>query len=104
MRLLTRTDLVNTLGDVFPEVRTQWSGSLPASTISAYGFDNEASASVGSQLASAILDTGLAVAAAVTGTSFYYSTLLEWRSRPQLRGHVHRQVRQAAVPPEPDHG
>ncbi len=70
LRLLTRGELTSTLSDVFPEVKTQWTASLPSSTISAYGFDNEASATVGSQLAGAILDTGLAVATAVTGTSF----------------------------------
>ena len=70
LRLLTRPELVNSLGDVFPEVRSQWTSSLPASTISAYGFDNEGSATVGGQLAAGILDTALAVATAVTGTSF----------------------------------
>jgi len=70
LRLLTRTELINTLGDTFPEVRTAWTHTLPASTISAYGFDNEASATVGNQLASAVLDTAKAVGTAVIGTSF----------------------------------
>jgi hypothetical protein len=70
LRLLTRTELINTLGDTFPEVRTQWTHSLPASTISAYGFDNESSATVGNQLASAVLDTAKSVGTAVTGTAF----------------------------------
>jgi hypothetical protein len=74
LRLLTRTELQNTLGDVFPEVKSQWSASLPASTISDFGFDNDQSATVGSQLAGAILDTAQSVATAVTGSVL--STLL----------------------------
>jgi hypothetical protein len=69
LRLLTRGELQNTLGDVFPEVRAQWSGTLPASRVSAFGFDNDASGSVGKQLASALLETAEAVATAVTGTA-----------------------------------
>jgi hypothetical protein len=69
LRLLTRGELQNTLGDVFPEVRTQWAGTLPASRVSGYGFDNDASLTVGKQLASALLETAEAVATAVTGTA-----------------------------------
>ncbi|HEY4188508.1 MAG TPA: DUF1588 domain-containing protein [Polyangia bacterium] len=74
LRLMTRTELQNTLGDVFPEVKSQWSASLPASNISDFGFDNDSSASVGTQLASSVLDAATSVATAVTGSVL--STLL----------------------------
>ena len=68
LRLLTGTELQNTLSDVFPEVKGMWTASLPASTISAHGFDNDGSAQVGGQLAGKIRDLGLAVATALVGT------------------------------------
>ena len=69
MRLLTRTELQNSLSDVFPSVKSQWTASLPSNTISGLGFDNDQSATVGSQLASSILDTATSVATAVTGNA-----------------------------------
>jgi len=69
LRLLTRTELQNSLSDVFPEVKSQWTASLPSSTISAVGFDNDQSATVGTQLASSVLDTATSVATAVTGSA-----------------------------------
>ena len=45
-----------------------WSASLPASTISAHGFDNDGSATVGAQLAGAVLDAAQALATALVGT------------------------------------
>jgi len=68
LRLLTPTELTNTLSDVFPEVKGMWTASLPASTISAHGFDNDGSAQVGAQLAGAIRDTGVALGTALVGT------------------------------------
>ncbi len=68
LRLLTRTELVNTLNDVFPDVKGQWSSSLPSNSISAHGFDNDGSAQVGNQLASAILDTATSLATALVGS------------------------------------
>ena len=68
LRLLTRSELQNSLNDVFPEVKSQWTASLPANTISAVGFDNDQSATVGAQLASSVLDTATSVATAVTGS------------------------------------
>jgi len=68
LRLLTGTELQNTLSDVFPEVKGMWTASLPASTISAHGFDNDGSAQVGAQLAGKIRDLGLTVATALVGT------------------------------------
>jgi hypothetical protein len=68
LRLLTRTELMNTLGDVFPEVKGQWTASLPASTISSHGFDNDGAAQVGDQLASAILDAATSLATTLVGT------------------------------------
>jgi len=68
LRLLTRTELQNSLSDVFPEVKSQWTASLPSSTISAVGFAYDQSATVGAQLASSVLDTATSVATAVTGS------------------------------------
>lgn len=65
LRLLTRVELENTLNDVFPELKGSWSSSLPASTVSAYGFDNDVDNRVGNQFASALLETAEAVGAAV---------------------------------------
>ncbi len=67
--MLTRTEIVNTLNDIFPEVTGQWSSTLPASTISSYGFDNDASVTMGKQFAGALLDTAQALATAVTGSA-----------------------------------
>jgi hypothetical protein len=67
LRLFTRSEMESTLADVFPEVKGQWTASLPANTLSGYGFDNDASAVVGAQLAGALVDTALAAATAVTG-------------------------------------
>src|SRR4029077_17423636 len=68
LRLLTPTELQNTLNDIFPEVKGMWTASLPASTISAHGFDNDGSAQVGAQLAGAVKDAGLALATALVGS------------------------------------
>ena len=68
LRLLTPTELTNTLSDVFPEVKGMWTASLPASTISAHGFDNDGSAQVGAQLAGGIRDLGVSVATLLVGT------------------------------------
>ena len=69
LRLLTATELQNTINSVFPDVAGQWTASLPAATISAAGFDNDDSSTIGAQLAGAILDMGVSVGAAVTGSS-----------------------------------
>ncbi|MDP9000735.1 MAG: DUF1588 domain-containing protein [Myxococcota bacterium] len=75
LRLLNRAEFDRTLSDVFPQLAPgQWTDSLPSATVSVHGFDNDNSATVGNQLASALLDTALSVATAVTGTSL--TTLL----------------------------
>ena len=68
LRLLTSSELQNTLSDVFPEVKGMWTASLPANTISQHGFDNDGSAQVGAQRAGAVLDAALLVATALVGT------------------------------------
>ncbi len=70
LRLLTRNEMENSLSDVFPDLKQQWTGTLPSNTLSSYGFDNDASATVGKQLAGALVDTALSVATALTGASF----------------------------------
>jgi hypothetical protein len=69
LRLLTRNELESTLGDIFPQVSGQWSDSLPAADLSAVGFDNDESRSVGKQFASGLLDTAQSVATAITGAA-----------------------------------
>jgi len=68
LRLLTNRELQNTLDDIFPEVKGQWTSSLPANGLSSYGFDNDAQATVGAQLVSGLLDTAQALATALVGT------------------------------------
>ena len=51
LRLLTATEFANTVGDIFPQVKGNWTNSLPANSVSAFGFANDASAVVGPQLA-----------------------------------------------------
>ena len=68
LRLLTSSELQKTLDDVFPEVKGQWTASLPANGLSSYGFDNDASATVGAQLVSGLLDTAQSLATALVGT------------------------------------
>jgi Protein of unknown function (DUF1588)/Protein of unknown function (DUF1592)/Protein of unknown function (DUF1595)/Protein of unknown function (DUF1587) len=69
LRLLTPGELVNTLNDIFPQVAGQWSANLPAGTVSAFGFDNDAGTTVGKQLAGGFLDTAQSLATAVTGSA-----------------------------------
>ena len=69
LRLLTRGEIISTLNDIFPGVASQWSSSLPSGTVSTFGFDNDASASVGKQLAGALLDTAQSLATVVTGSA-----------------------------------
>jgi hypothetical protein len=74
LRLLTRTEFDRTISDIFPQIDGQWNDSLPSDTVSSFGFDNDASNDVGNQRASALLDTALSVATALTGNAL--STLL----------------------------
>jgi hypothetical protein len=69
LRLLTRGEIVNTLNDIVPGIAAQWSSTLPASTVSAFGFDNDGSTTVGKQFASALLDTAQSLATVVTGSA-----------------------------------
>ena len=74
LRLLTRNELQSTLDDIFPSVKGQWTASLPASTISDFGFDNDGASTVGNQMASALLDAATSLATALTGSGL--ATLL----------------------------
>lgn len=69
LRLLTRSEIVSTLNDIFPGVAGQWTSTLPANTVSAFGFDNDSSTTVGKQFASALMDTAQALATVVTGSA-----------------------------------
>jgi len=69
LRLLTRSEIVSTLNDIFPGVAGQWTSTLPASTVSAFGFDNDGSATVGKQFAGALVDTAQSLATVVTGSA-----------------------------------
>jgi hypothetical protein len=68
LRLLTATELQNTINSAFPDIAGQWTASLPANTISAHGFDNDGSATIGPQQAGAVVDMGVSVGTAVTGS------------------------------------
>ena len=61
LRLLTRTELQNSIDTAFPDIVGQWTASLPSNTVSEHGFDNDASAAIGGQLAGAVLDMGVSV-------------------------------------------
>jgi len=74
LRLLTRRELENTLNDIFPSVKGQWTDTLSANSSTYYGFDNDAAAAVNNQMVSALYDTALSLATAVTGTGL--STVL----------------------------
>jgi len=69
LRLMTRGEIVNTLNDIFPSIAGQWTSTLPASTVSAYGFDNDGSTTVGKQFAGALMDTAQSLATVVTGSA-----------------------------------
>jgi hypothetical protein len=69
LRLLNRGELDRTLNDIFPQLKGQWTNAMPSDTLSSFGFDNDAGASVGEQQASALLDTALSVATAATGSA-----------------------------------
>ena len=70
LRLLTRSELVNSLNDIFPTVAGQWNtAALPAGSVSTFGFDNDAGTTVGKQLAGGMVDTALSLATAITGNA-----------------------------------
>jgi len=68
LRLLTRTEVDATLNAVFPELKGEWTNSLPASMVSKLGFDNDARTGVSTQFASALLETAESLATALTGS------------------------------------
>jgi hypothetical protein len=68
LRLLTRGEFDSTINDIFPAIAGKWSDTLPANSVSTYGFDNDSGTVVGNQQASALLDTALSIGAAVTGS------------------------------------
>jgi hypothetical protein len=55
---------------VFPGIENQWTSTLPASSLSVFGFDNDSSTVVSNQFARALLETAESIANAVTGTAF----------------------------------
>lgn len=67
LRLLTRNELEQTLNAVFPQVKGQWSSSLPAPAITDIAFDNSSSNVIGD--IGPLFDTALSVATAVTGSA-----------------------------------
>ena len=70
LRRLSRDELSNSLADVFPEVKGQWSGGFSADTISQHGFDNAASLLVvGKQAADELDRAGESLGKAVSGAS-----------------------------------
>jgi hypothetical protein len=75
LRRLSRDELLNTLGDVFPEAKSAWTAKFSADPISAHGFDNDSGLLVvGKQMAGELDLAGDAVGAAVSGAAL--ATLL----------------------------
>jgi len=70
LRLLTRYEFENTINDVFPSVKGQWTNSLPAGTVASTGFDNDVSNTPGNQLVAALSETAESVATSVVGSAF----------------------------------
>lgn len=64
MRLLTRHELEASINDIFPELKGLWSNSLPANSVSKFGFDNDVLNVAGNQFAAALLETAEAVGSA----------------------------------------
>jgi hypothetical protein len=68
LRLLTRTEVDSSLNAIFPELKGEWTNSLPASNVSKLGFDNDARAEVSTQFASALLETAESLSTALVGS------------------------------------
>lgn len=70
VRALTRLEFQNSVNDIFPGIEGKWANTLPSNSVSAAGFDNDASAVLGEQTAEELLTTaesiGDAVASAVS--------------------------------------
>lgn len=74
LRLFTRFEFDNTINDVFPAVKGQWSNSLPAGSLAGSGFDNDSSISPGDQFVSGLVETAESVGTSVAGAGL--ATLL----------------------------
>jgi hypothetical protein len=68
LRLFTRNEFENTINDLFPAIKGQWTNSLPANAVSSAGFDNDASNKPGDQFVSALTETAESVASGIVGT------------------------------------
>jgi hypothetical protein len=67
LRRLTRSELQRTLDDVFPQVKGKWSVAISSEVKSSLGFENDpALLTIGSQVASQLLDTATSLATVVT--------------------------------------
>lgn len=73
LRALTKSEFENSIDDIFPGIAGKWSNSLPSNSVSAAGFDNDASAVIGEQTAEQLLATAESVGDAVSAS---LSTLL----------------------------
>ncbi|HWA74295.1 MAG TPA: DUF1592 domain-containing protein [Polyangiaceae bacterium] len=69
LRLFTRFEFENTINDVFPAIKGQWTNSLPANTVSGAGFDNDSANSPGNQFVSGLLESAESVGALVAGSA-----------------------------------
>jgi hypothetical protein len=74
LRLFTRLELENTINDLFPGIKGQWTNSLPAGSVKESGFDNEAGTVPGNQFVAALTETAESIASALVGGGF--ATLL----------------------------
>ena len=70
LRRLSQSEILATLGDVFPEARSAWTASFSADPISTHGFDNDSSLLVvGKQTAAELDVAGTALGKAVSGAA-----------------------------------
>lgn len=67
LRLFTRFEFENTINDLFPASKGQWTNSLPANAVSAAGFDNDVANKPGDQFVSALTETAESVATSIVG-------------------------------------
>ena len=63
LRLFTRLEFENTINDLFPGIKGQWTNSLPAAAVSSVtGFDNDISNKPGNQFVSSLSETAESIA------------------------------------------
>lgn len=68
LRALTRGEFESSINDIFPGISGKWTNSLPSNLVSGSGFDNDATAKIGEQMAEQLLHTAESVGDAVSAS------------------------------------